>query len=103
MSAAPLPKPEPDLPAEQPSADAEGWALLEALRRRLDDQGAQGRKTQHQVTQLADSITQRGLRAGDLIFATRDGTPISRNTFRTRVWLPAPRLPWETPRKAPKA
>ena len=25
----------------------------------------------------------------DLLFATRDGTPISRNTFRTRVWLPA--------------
>ena len=27
----------------------------------------------------------------DLLFATRDGTPISRNTFRTRVWLPAVR------------
>jgi site-specific recombinase XerD len=23
------------------------------------------------------------------LFATREGTPISRNTFRTRVWLPA--------------
>ncbi len=57
MSAAPLPKPEPDIPPAEPSPqDAEGWALLEALRRRLDDQGAQGRKTQHQVTQLADSI-----------------------------------------------
>ncbi|MBL9015744.1 MAG: hypothetical protein JNL83_16285, partial [Myxococcales bacterium] len=59
MSAAPLPTPEPDVPAEPASAsaaDAEGWALLEALRRRLDDQAAQGRKTQHQVTQLADSI-----------------------------------------------
>ena len=58
MSAVPLPKAEPDLPAtaEPSSSDAEGWALLEALRRRLDDQGAQGRKTQHQVTQLADSI-----------------------------------------------
>ncbi|MBA3462593.1 MAG: hypothetical protein H0T46_21740, partial [Deltaproteobacteria bacterium] len=57
MSAAPLPKPDPE-PAPEPTsqADAEGWALLEALRRRLDDQGAQGRKTQHQVTQLADSI-----------------------------------------------
>ena len=57
MSAAPLPKPDPE-PAPEPTsqADAEGWALLEALRRRLDDQGAQGRKTQHQVTQLAESI-----------------------------------------------
>lgn len=57
MSAATLPKPDPE-PAPEPTsqADAEGWALLEALRRRLDDQGAQGRKTQHQVTQLADSI-----------------------------------------------
>jgi len=27
----------------------------------------------------------------DLLFATREGTPISRNTFRTRVWLPAVR------------
>ena len=35
------------------------------------------------------TITQRGLKAGDLLFATRDGTPISRNTFRTRTWLPA--------------
>jgi tetratricopeptide (TPR) repeat protein len=36
--------------------DAEGWALLEALRRKLDDQAAQGRKTQQQVAQLAESI-----------------------------------------------
>lgn len=41
------------------------------------------------VTQLAAWISQRRLRAGDLLFATREGTPISRNTFRTRVWLPA--------------
>ena len=41
------------------------------------------------VDQLADSITDPAPRAGDLLFATRDGTPISRNTFRTRVWLPA--------------
>jgi len=27
----------------------------------------------------------RDLGPGDLLFATRDGTPISRNTFRTRV------------------
>lgn len=41
------------------------------------------------VGQLAAWITGRGLRPGDLLFATRDGTPISRNTFRTRIWLPA--------------
>jgi len=41
------------------------------------------------VTQLAAWITDRGLRSGDLLFATRDGTPISRNTFRTRAWRPA--------------
>ena len=41
------------------------------------------------VAQLADSITTRGLKAGDLLFATREGTPFSRNTFRTRVWRPA--------------
>ena len=41
------------------------------------------------ITQLADSITKRGLKAGDLLFATRDGTPFSRNTFRTRIWRPA--------------
>ena len=41
------------------------------------------------VDQLATHITERRLRPDDLLFATRDGTPISRNTFRTRVWLPA--------------
>jgi integrase len=41
------------------------------------------------VGQLADSITTRHLGPDDLLFATREGTPISRNTFRTRVWLPA--------------
>ena len=41
------------------------------------------------VTQLADWITDRRLKSGDLLFATRDGTPMSRNTFRTRVWRPA--------------
>jgi tetratricopeptide (TPR) repeat protein len=53
VSAAPLPK-EPESPAEP--SEAEGWALLENLRRRLDDQAVQGRKTQQQVTQLAESI-----------------------------------------------
>ena len=60
MSAIPLPKPEPEPgPAEdraRTGSDEDGWALLEALRRRLDDQAAQGRKTQVQVGQLADSI-----------------------------------------------
>jgi integrase len=41
------------------------------------------------VGQLADWITERLLGPGDLLFATRDGTPISRNTFRTRIWRPA--------------
>jgi tetratricopeptide (TPR) repeat protein len=62
MSAvAPLPEPEP-APADatgdraEARADDEGWALLETLRRRLDDQAVVGRKTATQVTQLADSI-----------------------------------------------
>ena len=41
------------------------------------------------VPQLAAHIAQRRLKPADLLFATRDGTPISRNTFRTRIWLPA--------------
>jgi tetratricopeptide (TPR) repeat protein len=45
---------EPAEPAGQ--GDAEGWALLDALRRKLDDQGTQTRKTSAQVQQLADSI-----------------------------------------------
>jgi len=52
MSAAP--RPETD--ADQHPAEAEGWALLDGLRRRLDDQGAQTRKTAAQVQQLAESI-----------------------------------------------
>jgi hypothetical protein len=47
--------PKPDEPAE-PGTDADGWALLENLRRRLDDQAALGRKTQAQLAQLAESI-----------------------------------------------
>jgi tetratricopeptide (TPR) repeat protein len=51
------PEPEPVVePAAPEPAEAEGWALLEGLRRRLDDQVVQGRKTQQQVTQLAESI-----------------------------------------------
>lgn len=37
-------------------SDAEGWALLDGLRRRLDDLGTQTRKTGTQVGQLAASI-----------------------------------------------
>ena len=41
------------------------------------------------VDQLTDWIHERHLGPDDLLFATRDGTPISRNTFRTRIWRPA--------------
>jgi integrase len=41
------------------------------------------------VDQLAAWIDSRRLGPDDRLFATRDGTPISRNTFRTRVWRPA--------------
>ncbi len=41
------------------------------------------------VDQLTGWITSRHLGPADLLFATRDGTPISRNTFRTRIWRPA--------------
>jgi tetratricopeptide (TPR) repeat protein len=53
VSAVSAPKPDE---APEPASDADGWALLEALRRRLEEQAALGRKTQAQVTQLADSI-----------------------------------------------
>ena len=60
MSAAPRPKTDPGPPPvddrSRTGSDEDGWALLEALRRRLDDQAALGRKTQVQVGQLADSI-----------------------------------------------
>lgn len=42
--------------AASAAADAEGWALLEGLRRRLDDLSTQTRKTESQVAQLAASI-----------------------------------------------
>jgi integrase len=41
------------------------------------------------ANRLAAHITDRALGPDDLLFPTRDGTPISRNTFRTRVWRPA--------------
>ncbi|HEY5926573.1 MAG TPA: tetratricopeptide repeat protein, partial [Kofleriaceae bacterium] len=48
--------PRPQTDESPDSADAEGWALLEGLRRRLDEQANQNRKTQTEVRQLADSI-----------------------------------------------
>ncbi len=41
------------------------------------------------IPQLAAHIAELRLGPDDLLFATREGTPISRNTFRTRIWLPA--------------
>jgi integrase len=38
---------------------------------------------------IAEHISSRGIGRDQLLFATEAGTPISRNTFRTRVWLPA--------------
>jgi integrase len=40
---------------------------------------------------LAEHIKTHGIDRDELLFATRARTPISRNTFRTRVWLPAVR------------
>ncbi len=61
VAARPEPEPEPR-PAGAPEADpgahddADGWALLDGLRRKLDDQVSQTRRTQLQVSQLAESI-----------------------------------------------
>lgn len=55
MSTASRPQTDGGEPDQGPG-DAEGWALLDALRRKLDDQGTQTRKTSAQVQQLADSI-----------------------------------------------
>jgi integrase len=38
---------------------------------------------------VAEHIQSHDVGRGDLLFTTKAGTPISRNTFRTRVWLPA--------------
>ncbi len=38
---------------------------------------------------IREHMLANGKRDDDLLFATSVGTPISRNTFRTRVWLPA--------------
>jgi len=38
---------------------------------------------------IAEHIKTNGIGRDELLFATTAGTPISRNTFRTRIWLPA--------------
>ena len=38
---------------------------------------------------ISDHIGSRGIGRDDLLFATKVGTSISRNSFRTHVWLPA--------------
>ena len=38
---------------------------------------------------VVEHIATNGIGHDDLLFATKAGTPISRNTFRTRIWLPA--------------
>src|SRR5258705_12851622 len=57
MSAAPRQAPD-DAAGPDPvtASDADGWTLLDNLRRRLDDHAVIARKTQQQVGQLADSI-----------------------------------------------
>ena len=52
---------------------------------------------EHRAIRIGDQLCQdareymmaTGKRGEDLLFATSTGSPISRNTFRTRVWLPA--------------
>ena len=41
------------------------------------------------LADIAEHIRVKGIARDELLFATTAGTPISRNTFRTRVWLPA--------------
>jgi len=38
---------------------------------------------------IAAHIKANGIGHDDLLIPTRAGTPISRDTFRTRIWLPA--------------
>jgi integrase len=45
--------------------------------------------SQDWLDQVAEHITTHQLGRDDLLFATTAGTPISRNTFRTRIWKPA--------------
>lgn len=45
--------------------------------------------SQDWLDQMAEHINTHQLGRDDLLFATGAGTPISRNTFRTRIWQPA--------------
>jgi integrase len=57
-----------------------------------DDEPRTLRVGQQLLDELAARITTLGLDRGDLLFPsteTAGGKPLSRNTFRTRVWLPA--------------
>jgi integrase len=57
-----------------------------------DDESRTLRVGQQLLDDLAARITKLGLDRGDLLFPsteTAGGKPLSRNTFRTRVWLPA--------------
>lgn len=41
------------------------------------------------LDEVAEHIRVDAIGRDELLFRTEVGTPISRNTFRTRVWLPA--------------
>ncbi len=64
-----------------------------ALRRQALPQGQRTphlrRRRQDWLDAVAEHIKTHGIGRDDLLFATTAGTPISRNTFRTRVWQPA--------------
>jgi hypothetical protein len=45
------------------------------------------------LEEVAEHIRIHGIGRDELLFSTEVGTPISRNTFRTRVWLPAVKAP----------
>jgi len=44
---------------------------------------------QNWLDAIAGHVEQGGIGRDDLLFTTAAGTPLSRNTFRTRTWLPA--------------
>jgi integrase len=54
-----------------------------------DNEARKFRAREQWLDAIAKHISSRGLSRDELLFATEAGTPISRNTFRTRVWLPA--------------
>jgi len=44
---------------------------------------------QEWLDHVAEHIAANGIERDDLLFTTSAGTPLSRKTFRTRIWLPA--------------